>query len=415
MPRPKETDYTSTLTMLHTTVMNTGTDLRDTIGKGIEKLEASGQTAQEATRQALVDELGRMRTNLREARDRLTTGGEMLNAEVRGAVTDLRAEMREVKEALEALAAPALPSTPQPSLSGNGPAPAVREALANGAGPETKAAGHETAPDPALQSATLVIPAQRDGELSDEPATARAEEIQLAVHEALAQELAPLRAAVEERPAALLADIRDEVRAHLDAALGGLREQIDQVRKELLAELTALNEEAEALRAGAAQAAAAETAVEVSEEHSALLREAARVSSATVLCHRDAWEFITAHAGRQPHFRVPAQVLGKEEERIRTALSGRSLIALLIALHTVKETAAEGDGDKELATVLYDRAKESLAGLSATGRPVTITLDDRVTSNDITPTNETDESEAPTELDGETGEPGGKSADEEKE
>ncbi|MFE7428083.1 hypothetical protein [Streptomyces sp. NPDC057545] len=71
----------------------------------------------------------------------------------------------------------------------------------------------------------------------------------------------------------------------------------------------------------------------MSEEHDALLREAARASSATVLCHRDAWEFITAHAGRQPHFRVPAQVPGQGEKRVRAALSGRSLIALLIALH----------------------------------------------------------------------------------
>ncbi|MFB7853581.1 hypothetical protein ACFC34_42300, partial [Streptomyces sp. NPDC056053] len=94
MPRPKDTDYTGTLTMLHTAVMTTGTDLRDVIGKGIEKLEASGQAAQETTTRAVVDELSRMRTNLREARDRLTTGGETLNAEVRQAVAALQGEMR---------------------------------------------------------------------------------------------------------------------------------------------------------------------------------------------------------------------------------------------------------------------------------------------------------------------------------
>ncbi|MCX5107171.1 hypothetical protein OOK13_01140 [Streptomyces sp. NBC_00378] len=118
-------------------------------------------------------------------------------------------------------------------------------------------------------------------------------------------------------------------------------------------------------------------------EHSALLREAARVSSPTVLCHRDVWEFLTAHAGRQPHFRVPAQVLDKGEERVRAALSGRSLIALPIALHSVEETAADGDGDQELATVLYKRVAESLSGLAVTGRPVTITMDDRTPSGEL--------------------------------
>ncbi|MFB6814336.1 hypothetical protein ACFCV8_07300 [Streptomyces sp. NPDC056347] len=423
MSRPKETDYTATLTMLHATVMNTGTDLRDTIGKGVERLEASGQTAQEATKQALVDELDRMRANLREARDRLTTGGDMLSAEVRGAVSALRTEMCEVKEALRALTPPAPLTAPQPPLTSNGSAPAAHTAPPNGAGPVSAAAGQmATEPtvvqDPAPQSATLVIPAQRDEELPDThhaPVVARAAEIRLAVREALAQELAPLQATLEEQPTALLAGVREDVRAHLDGAVGGLRERIDEVREELLAELASLSQGAAELRAGMEQDAAGEPSVNVCEEHSALLREAARVSSATVLCHRDAWEFITAHAGRQPHFRAPAQVLGKEEERVRAALSGRSLIALLIALHSVKETATEGDGDKELATVLYDRVKESLTGLSATGRPVTITLDDRAAPGDITPASETDEPEPSPEPDGKPGEQPDEKSEGEKE
>ncbi|MEV7711209.1 hypothetical protein [Streptomyces sp. NPDC088270] len=188
------------------------------------------------------------------------------------------------------------------------------------------------------------------------------EEIRHAVREVLVEELAPL------------AGVRDDVRA-----------QLDEAKKESCAELTALREEVAGLRAELERRAAGEAAaVEVTEEHSALLREAARVSSATVLCHRDAWEFLTAHAGRQPHFRVPAQVLDKGEERVRAALSGRSLIALLIALHSVRETAIEGDGDQEFATALYERVRESLSGLTAVGRPVTITLDDRVSPDDST-------------------------------
>ncbi|MEU9619851.1 hypothetical protein [Streptomyces sp. NPDC048155] len=185
----------------------------------------------------------------------------------------------------------------------------------------------------------------------------------------------------------------------MDEVLGELREQADKAREELHTELTALRKETASLPARTEQAAAAKTAVEVSEGHSALLQEAARASSATVLCHRADWEFITAHAGRQLHFRVPAQVLGQGEKRVRAALSGRSLIALLIALHSVMETASEGDGDQELATVLYDRVKESLTGLSAAGQPVTITLDDRVTPDGSTPADEPDVPETPTEPD----------------
>src|SRR6478735_2907407 len=173
MPRPKDTDYTGTLTMLHTAVMTTGTDLRDVIGKGIEKLESSGQAAQETTTRAVVDELSRMRTNLREARDRLTTGGETLNAEVRQAVAALQGEMRGVKEAVNALTPP-VPPAPNPSFTGNGSGPAAHEAqlppettqsFTEGHGPVTAAANGQGA---APQIATAaVIPAQRDGEEAD--------------------------------------------------------------------------------------------------------------------------------------------------------------------------------------------------------------------------------------------------------
>ncbi|ROQ57487.1 hypothetical protein EDD93_7826 [Streptomyces sp. 840.1] len=76
----------------------------------------------------------------------------------------------------------------------------------------------------------------------------------------------------------------------------------------------------------------------VDGEHSKLLKQAARVSSVDLLCHRDIWEFITAHAGRHQHFRVPPQGADAGAERIRAAVSGRSLIALLImiSLHAVQ-------------------------------------------------------------------------------
>ncbi|MGW1407255.1 hypothetical protein [Streptomyces sp. NPDC002403] len=52
-----------------------------------------------------------------------------------------------------------------------------------------------------------------------------------------------------------------------------------------------------------------------------------------------------------------------------------------------------------MATVLCDRVKESLTGLSAAGQPVTITPDDRVTPDGSTPADEPDVPETPTEPD----------------
>lgn len=65
--------------------------------------------------------------------------------------------------------------------------------------------------------------------------------------------------------------------------------------------------------------------------------------------------------------------------------------------------------------MLYDRVKESLTGLSAAGRPVTITLDDRAAPGDITPASETDEPEPSPEPDGKPGEQPDEKSEGEKE
>ncbi|WDM16456.1 hypothetical protein J3S85_36220 [Streptomyces lavenduligriseus] len=183
----------------------------------------------------------------------------------------------------------------------------------------------------------------------------------------------------EDGPAGDHQDASDQVRE----AVGEIKQEVGTALAEARSALISLRQEIADLHAAMEELrpqpdTAAEPAVaEVSPEHSALLKTAARVSSASLLCHRDIWEFITAHAGRHPHFRVPPQVAGEGDERVRAALSGRSLIALLISLHTIKHTASDGDGDQELAATLYERIEESLTDLTPSGQPVTITLDDR--------------------------------------
>lgn len=154
---------------------------------------------------------------------------------------------------------------------------------------------------------------------------------------------------------------------------GEQHQQLTEIRQELTA-LTATLQEWQAEQAASAQGVGAP---DVTEDHSGLLQQAARVSSTILICHRDMWEFITAHAGRHAHFRVPPQITDYGDERVSTTISGRSLIAVLISLYNVKHSAEEGDGDWELATTLYHRIHHGLTALAADGEPVTITLDDR--------------------------------------
>ncbi|XIE81606.1 hypothetical protein AB6O49_34525 [Streptomyces sp. SBR177] len=168
-----------------------------------------------------------------------------------------------------------------------------------------------------------------------------------------------------------------------------VREAADQVKEELVTVLeetrtgfTALAQELSGLRTVVEQLQArpAETPepAQVTKEHTALLRSAARISSADLRCHRDTWEFLTTRTAGHPHFRVPPRVTEEADERVFAPLSGRSLIALLISLHTVTTAAPDGSGDHELAATLYERIEQRLNHLSpGDGDRITITLDDR--------------------------------------
>lgn len=89
-------DPSNTLTMLHTTLIQTGTNLQDALNKGIEKLEAGCQAAQRDTTDTVVAELSRMRNDLRDTKNRLAASRDELSEDVRAAITLLRQEVLEV-------------------------------------------------------------------------------------------------------------------------------------------------------------------------------------------------------------------------------------------------------------------------------------------------------------------------------
>jgi hypothetical protein len=110
--------------------------------------------------------------------------------------------------------------------------------------------------------------------------------------------------------------------------------------------------------------------------HGVLLLKAAGVASAEVIAHRDTWEWLAALAVDHSHFRTPPAVEDFKEGRVRTVLSGRSLIALLIELWNTRSTAAPLQGDWALAVTSYTRIAAELADVAGQGEAIRIVLDD---------------------------------------
>ncbi|MEE1941113.1 hypothetical protein V1L54_17175 [Streptomyces sp. TRM 70361] len=115
------------------------------------------------------------------------------------------------------------------------------------------------------------------------------------------------------------------------------------------------------------------------EEHAELLLTAAGLSRAELICHRDTWEFLLVQAARHPRFRVPGAVDDHGEDRVRTHLSGPSLITALISLWETRNAPSETvDVGWAMATRVYDRIRARLAGAGPGDgrRTVRIVLDD---------------------------------------
>ncbi|WP_458270925.1 hypothetical protein [Streptacidiphilus sp. PAMC 29251] len=106
--------------------------------------------------------------------------------------------------------------------------------------------------------------------------------------------------------------------------------------------------------------------------HQARLEKVAGISAADLVCHRDTWAFLVEQAAHDVHFRVPGEVSAGEDGGVRVTLSGRSLIAVLTALHAASHPAPGGDlGDWALSKRFYQRIADAVDTVSPNfSRPV---------------------------------------------
>ncbi|WP_367141056.1 MULTISPECIES: hypothetical protein [Streptomyces] len=195
--------------------------------------------------------------------------------------------------------------------------------------------------------------------------------------EALRQELRAAEAARREA-----AETRSEVGAGAGAGAGAKDEPLSEA--EALTEVRAEDDRAD--RAPVPEAATGE------DTHEKRLERAAGISAAELICHRDTWAFIVEQAARNAHFRVPGEVSAGKDGAASVVVSGRSLMAILTALHALREQGHAADpGDCALATKFYERItavvdtvgpvghRPQAAGRAAAETPqrVVIVIDDR--------------------------------------
>lgn len=118
----------------------------------------------------------------------------------------------------------------------------------------------------------------------------------------------------------------------------------------------------------------------------AILR-ASSVASATLVCHRDTWDFVAAQASAHPHFRAP-DLEDSGDGLVVAALSGRSLTAALLALHHRAEQPSLSGGDDTdslarqadwaMASTVYGQIARALKPiLPGDGDPLRVVIDDR--------------------------------------
>ncbi|NKY13922.1 hypothetical protein [Streptomyces somaliensis] len=422
----RKPDLAQMLTMVHNAVLHGDQGLRETLTENFDKIDDSNRATQAATSRAVTegltrvtDELNRMRKDFHST-IRLNSGADAFTSKAEEAIGSLRAELTELRTTLDHLGtlslpgqahAPALPGATATAVDLEDEGAVLRSGIPAQRGTDQEdhasdpllgpggdsSAGEEGTQDPAAATGAADVQEGRGAGPDEERAAAEAapgavpsvESVRRAVHEVLVAELGPFHerltasaapAGAEDRGGDAADRLRETVREAVEQVKGDLATTLEEVRTGL----ASLTQELAGLRTVVDRfqdhSAGASDPVRVSTEHTALLRTAARISSADLRCHRDTWEFLTTHTAGHPHFRVPPRVTDEADERVFTPLSGRSLIALLISLHAITGTAPDGSGDREFATTLYERIEQCLTRLGpGDGDRVTITLDDRVT------------------------------------
>ncbi|MCX2970665.1 MULTISPECIES: hypothetical protein [Streptomyces] len=403
MPRKRNDDAAHWCGIVHNTLMHTNKELREALTAGLNDVREAGGSAQRSTREAVTAELGRLRGELWESRKELISGRGELGAEVHTALSGLQQELRRLREAFEHDRGPdgAPTDTSGHARPEGGAADAAGTADAGPVGTlpvgtallgtvpaqrrATDGAVTGSPPDSAANGAQADSPpdSAANGAQADSPPDSAADGAQVETGAAGAQEGA---GAAEEAGGPGGAEDGPHAERLAQAVVAALRQECGALQDELGVHLVGLQTDVATLSARweeqlpprPGQDAGLPGAPVATDEHRGLLRRAAGVSSALLVCHRDLWEFVIGQAGRHPHFRLPAQLADRGEGRIAADVSGRSLIGVLSSLFTAWHTAPEGDADWALASTVYDRIAAGLTALGPQGGPVTIFLDDRV-------------------------------------
>ncbi|MFC5720967.1 hypothetical protein ACFP1Z_12395 [Streptomyces gamaensis] len=303
------------------TLLGDGQETRRTVHDTIAALQQT-VTAGHAT----------LRSSVGEARAEAVRAitGEISTA-AGSTVQALRDDVRELRALIEALAASLAHTAPSPSAAGPSPT----------AAPLVASPGSDTSP-------------------ADDHSEPPTEEEHEAAPEQPAGPTAPELADLARQLTALTAQLHEAITHGIPEALRNAVDQLVREHRESCDSTAPLRTDSDAPDAAEGE----------------LLRAAARIASATVVCHRDTWDFVLAHVAAQPHFRSPEEVTDHHAGRVRADLSGRSLIAVLIALSEVLRRNADA-ADCALAGTVHHRIAEQLGSLGPGGHPVTIVLDDR--------------------------------------
>ncbi|MGW0647035.1 hypothetical protein [Streptomyces badius] len=397
----------SGLTMLHQAMLHTGTTLGESVDQGLAEVKQSNETGHAR----IAGEVASMTKALRNTQSMLPSSYPAPDTATAEEVQRLSRLVEGMQVTLADMALSVAASFPDPAAAlsaagdGQGTRPtgtvhsggsllnAVPEQRSDSAGtalcPPAVSAAADDAHTPAAiddgppeesareAAADLHAEAAPEAEKAQEALLTR-DQLTEAIREVLAQESPapvtsePTLEAVREVIAPLIAALPPAGAEDAVVAVAELGEQITALRAQVAGLAGRLTPPPQDEASDEPERAAPDP------EHSKVLTQAAGVSSAVLVCHRDLWELLSAWAGGHPHFRMPPHISDQGENRIAADISGRSLIAVLISLAALRRTAVEGDGDGELAGAIYRRISDSLATLSPESGPlVTITLDDR--------------------------------------